>query len=70
MVVEELPNMYDMRRWRISGERDLLLLKCLCYNFSYPELLLFNIDSSFQSNRPRLSSYDISTALSVNSTVD
>ena len=42
----------------------------MCYNFSYPELLLFHIDLSLRSNHLWLSLDDIFTTLSVNPTAD
>jgi len=47
-----------------------LLLYRVCYNSSYPELLLFHIDSSLRSNRLRLIPYDILTPNSVSFTVE
>ena len=44
------------------------LKKGYCYNFSYPELLLFHIDSSLRLNRLRLIPYDTLTPSSVSFT--
>ena len=52
----------------VCSENFTISAKCHCYNFSYPELLLFHIDSSPRSNRLRLIPYDILTPSSVSFT--
>ena len=54
--------------WHLISDWLGLCTRPICYNFSYPELLLFHIDSSLWSNHLRLIPYDILTPSSVSFT--